>query len=62
MKEFKCRDLGYQCDFIARYEGEDQILERALEHGRTEHGLKEEEIDEDLQNRIRSKIHDQQAA
>jgi predicted small metal-binding protein len=38
-KIVRCRQLGVDCDFEARGETEQEVLARATEHGRTEHGI-----------------------
>jgi predicted small metal-binding protein len=36
-----CRDVGVDCDFVARGETEQEILEQCAEHAKTAHGMAE---------------------
>ena len=40
-KVFSCRDVGVECDFVARGQTEEEILLQIAEHGRTAHGMNE---------------------
>ncbi len=59
-KELRCRDVGPDCDFVARGENEDEIMQKAAEHGRDAHGF--QEIPPDLAEKARASIRDTQAA
>lgn len=39
MKLVRCRDHGFDCDFEAHAETEEEILNQAGEHAHTVHGL-----------------------
>lgn len=39
-KEFRCRDLGNDCDFVACGNTEEQLLDRAADHAKLEHRVK----------------------
>ncbi len=56
-KVFRCRDVGADCDFVARAGTEEEILKKAAEHARTAHNMKE--IPEALLTRVRSLIRDE---
>lgn len=56
MKSVNCRDLGVDCDFQARGNTTEEILQKCAEHARTAHGMKE--IPAELQNRVRNAIKD----
>jgi predicted small metal-binding protein len=40
-KIIRCRDVGVDCDFEARGETEQEVLDKCAEHGRTAHGMQE---------------------
>jgi predicted small metal-binding protein len=39
-KLLKCKDVGLDCDFVARGRTEDEVLKKAAEHARKDHGIK----------------------
>jgi predicted small metal-binding protein len=39
-KILKCRDIGVDCDFVARGKTEEEVLERAKEHAKKDHAVK----------------------
>lgn len=57
MKNFKCRDIGYDCDWEVSSEDENLILEESRVHGQQEHGLAD--FGDDIKNKVRSLIKDQ---
>jgi predicted small metal-binding protein len=58
-KTVNCRDVGVDCDFIARGETEQEVLEQCSEHARTAHGMNE--IPPELAAKVRSSIRDEAA-
>jgi len=56
-KVLRCRDVGLECDFVARAETEAGILEKVVEHVQTAHGVKE--IPEELAEKVRVAIRDE---
>jgi predicted small metal-binding protein len=56
-KVLRCRDAGVDCDFVARGETVEEILQKAAEHGREDHDMKE--IPKDLEGKIRSLIREE---
>ncbi len=56
-KVLRCRDVGMDCDFVARGETEEEILRQAAEHADKDHGMKE--IPEDVLAQVRAAIHDE---
>jgi predicted small metal-binding protein len=38
-KMLRCRDVGLDCDFIARGESEADLLAKAAEHAHVDHGM-----------------------
>ncbi|HEX9416661.1 MAG TPA: DUF1059 domain-containing protein [Gaiellaceae bacterium] len=56
MKELRCSDAGFECQAVIRGEDEQEVMSKAAEHARDEHGMNE--IDEETGQKIRSLIHD----
>lgn len=59
-KTLRCRDVGVDCDFVAKGETEDEIMEQAARHAREDHGF--EQIPPDLEQKARSAIRDETRA
>jgi len=57
-KTMSCKDVGSDCDFVARGETEEEIMEQVAEHARTAHGL--DEVPPDLAEKTRAAIRDEQ--
>lgn len=55
-KILECKDIVAGCDFVARAESEDEILQKAAEHAQTAHGITE--INEELVAKVRGCIRD----
>lgn len=58
-KTVSCRDVGADCDFVARGNSEEEIMQTLSEHARTDHHMSE--IPAELANRARAAIHDEAA-
>ncbi len=56
-KTMSCRDVGPDCDFVARGENEDEVMGQVAEHARTEHGF--EEVPAELAEKARAAIKDE---
>ncbi len=56
-KVIQCRDIGMDCDFVARAETEEEILKKAAEHAQTVHNMKE--IPEEVLAKVRAAIRDE---
>ena len=56
-KVLSCRDVGVDCDFKARGNTVDEVVRKAAEHGRKEHGMKE--IPEELKEKIKKAVRDE---
>ncbi len=52
-----CRDIGVDCDFVARGQTEQEVLQQCAEHARTAHGMNE--IAPELTEKIRSGIREE---
>ena len=55
--EFKCKDVGFDCGWSAKGNTEQEIMQQAAVHAQKDHGMKPEEITEELRNEIRANIH-----
>jgi len=56
-KVLSCRDVGVDCDFVARGATEKEVLDKAAEHARMAHGMKE--IKPDVLAKVRAAIRDE---
>jgi len=56
-KALRCRDVGMDCDFVARAETEEEILKKAAEYAASAHDMKE--IPEEVLARVRAAIRDE---
>jgi predicted small metal-binding protein len=57
-KTMSCRDVGPDCDFVARGETEEEVMGQVAEHARDAHGL--EEVPPELAEKARAAIRDEQ--
>lgn len=39
-KILRCRDIGVDCDFVARGKTKEEVLKKAAEHARKDHNIK----------------------
>ena len=58
-KTVNCRDVGVDCDFVARGNTEQEVLQQCTEHTRAAHGMNE--IPADLAMKVRAAIRDEAA-
>lgn len=59
---FYCREVGFDCDYKATGETEEEVLEKAKAHGKEEHGLSDEEVnDPEMEKKIRSLIKEEES-
>ena len=56
-KVLRCRDVGMDCDFVARAETEEEILKKAAEHAAKDHNMTE--IPPEAVEKIREVIRDE---
>ena len=40
-KSIKCRDVGVDCDFEAKANTVEELMQKCAEHAKTEHGMKD---------------------
>ena len=58
-KTVSCRDVEMDCDFVARGETEQDVLQQCAEHARTDHNMNE--IPPEVVEKVRASIRDQAA-
>jgi predicted small metal-binding protein len=57
MYKLECREVGFDCSHTMTGSTEDEVLQRAKEHGTQQHNLKEGEIQSpEMQSKLRSLI------
>lgn len=56
-KVIKCRDIGMQCDFVARGETEQEVLAKAGMHAKNDHGMTE--IPPEVMEKVKAAVHDE---
>lgn len=57
-KVVSCREVGMDCDFEARGETEQEILQKCAEHAKTAHGM--DQIPPDVSAKVRACIRDEE--
>ena len=58
-KIVSCREVGVDCDFVAKGGTEQEVLKQCSEHARKEHGMTE--LPADLAEKVRGAIRDEAA-
>lgn len=58
MREFRCRDAGLTCDYVARGASDREVMDDAFRHARDAHGMAR---DRELEDRVLGLIHDGRA-
>lgn len=53
MKTLRCRDVGFDCDKEMRAETEDEVMQQAAEHAKSEHGI---EVTPEVAAQVRAQI------
>lgn len=56
-KTLRCKDVGPDCEFVARGETEDEIMQQVAEHARTEHGI--DSVSPEMAEKARAVIRDE---
>jgi predicted small metal-binding protein len=59
-KVVTCRDVGVDCDFVARGQTEQEVLAKCTEHARSAHGM--QELPAKLTAKVKAAIHEEKAA
>jgi predicted small metal-binding protein len=56
-KVIRCRDVGVDCDFEARGNTVDEVMQKCAEHAAKDHGMKE--IPQEVADKVRAAIRDE---
>jgi predicted small metal-binding protein len=56
MKDFHCRDFDLNCEFVAKGDEDEEVLDRTERHLEEAHGMA---VTPELEARVRWLIHDQ---
>lgn len=56
-KIVRCREVGVDCDFEAKGESEQEVLQKCAEHAKSAHGM--DEIPPELDAKVRAAIRDE---
>ncbi len=59
-KVLRCRDVGVDCDFVARGASVEEVMEKAKDHACSDHGFTG--IPPELADRVMAAIHDEESA
>lgn len=43
-KQLRCSDVGFACEAVIRAETEEDVMAQAAEHGRSVHGMSDEDL------------------
>lgn len=57
-KLIRCRDVGVDCDFEARGETEQEVMDQCAEHAKSAHWM--EEIPPELAQKVRAAMRDEE--
>jgi predicted small metal-binding protein len=55
-KVLRCKDVGMDCDFVARAETEEEVLKQAAAHAGTIHAMTD--MSDEVLAKVRAAIHD----
>ncbi|MDQ3083189.1 MAG: DUF1059 domain-containing protein [Thermoproteota archaeon] len=56
MRTISCREAGFDCDFIVKGETEDEVLKNGIEHAKSDHNMKDEDITAEMKQKIKGII------
>jgi predicted small metal-binding protein len=56
MKTINCREAGFDCDHIVKGETEEDVMKNGAKHAMEAHGMKEEDITPEMEQKIRGLI------
>lgn len=55
-KIMTCRDVGVDCDFVAEGETTEEVMAKAAQHARQDHGFAD--IPQELLDKVKAAVHD----
>ncbi len=56
MFKLKCKNVGFDCKFVAKTKTLDEIIQKTSEHTMSDHGIKPEEMDEKMIDKMLSTV------
>jgi predicted small metal-binding protein len=56
-KTMSCKDVGSDCDFVARGETEEELMGQVAAHAREKHGI--DEVPPEMAEKVRAAIRDE---
>jgi predicted small metal-binding protein len=56
MKVLYCKDVGFDCEYVAEAESEEDLLQKVAEHAETTHQVSE--LPDEVVTRVRAAIRD----
>ena len=56
MKDFHCKDVGGNCDFVARGNSNKEILDQVTRHAQSDHQM---QVTPELSKKVEGLIHDE---
>lgn len=67
MKILNCRDAGVDCDYVVKGKSEEDVIQKAMDHGRSAHPdrlrqLMADRSEHEVRIQLRSLIRDEQQA
>jgi predicted small metal-binding protein len=52
-----CKDLGMDCSYVAKAENEEELMSKAVEHGKKVHGYTDEQLkDPELLKKVKAAV------
>jgi predicted small metal-binding protein len=52
----KCSSVGFNCDFVASGQNEEEVMTKVAEHARKDHGM--QTIPEEVAAKVKAAIHE----
>ncbi len=56
-KVMRCKDVGLDCDYVARGKDDEEIMTKVAEHAKEAHGM--QDIPEEVQHKVKAAIHNE---
>ena len=58
MKKLACRDLGLDCNYVVTGATEDEVMQKAGEHGKKAHGYTDADFTPEMMAKVKAAIKD----
>lgn len=59
MKTLSCKDVGVECNFVAKGKTEEEVLNKLSEHGKKVHGMKDADFSQEKVKKLKGLIHEE---